>query len=166
MNFAQNRARKRRRAHGVKVGYQYVHSAVDDHTRLAYSEVLPDETAASAIAFWTRAHAFFAAYGITVERLLTDNGACYRARAFGALHDLGITHKRTRAYRPQTNGKVERFHHTLLCEWAYVRPYASSRARTKALTRWLHHYNHHRSHTALGGLAPVTRVTNLPAQHT
>ena len=109
-------------------GYGYLHTAVDDHSRLAYSEILDDETKETAAAFWHRAHAWFAAHGITVERVLTDNGSCYRSHAL-ARHpaELGITHKRTRPYRPQTNGKVERFNRTLLDEWAYARPYPPSR---------------------------------------
>jgi Transposase and inactivated derivatives len=148
-------------------GYGFIHSAVDDHSRLAYSEILPDETGPTAAAFWQRAQAFFAAYGITVRRVLTDNGACYRSRIWRAtLTEAGIAHKRTRPYRPQTNGKVERFHRTLLQEWAYARPYPSETARQRAFPRWLHIYNHHRPHTALGGKPPATRVTNLPGQHT
>lgn len=161
---ASRRAAARR--HRPRLGYDFVHSAVDDHSRLAYSEILSDETAASAVAFWTRAHAFFAAHGIHVERVLTDNGGCYRAREFGALlTSQQITHKRTRPYRPQTNGKVERFNRTLLAEWAYVRTYTNGSARRRALRTWLHRYNHHRCHTALGGQPPVSRVTNLPAHY-
>ena len=163
-----HRASRRAAARGgqVRIGYDYVHSAVDDHSRLAYAEIHPDETAASAAAFWTRAHAFFTAAGITVERVLTDNGACYRSRTFTALlADRAITHKRTRPYRPQTNGKVERFNRTLLSEWAYARTYTSGASRARALRTWLHRYNHHRSHTALGGRPPVSRVTNLPGHY-
>ena len=148
-------------------GYGFIHSAVDDHSRLAYSEILPDETGPTAAAFWQRAQAFFAGYGITVRRVLTDNGACYRSRIWHhTLAEAGIIHKRTRPYRPQTNGKVERFHRTLLLEWAYARPYPSETARRRAFPRWLHIYNHHRPHTALGGKPPATRVTNLPGHHT
>ena len=160
-----HRASRRVAARGgrVRIGYDYVHSAVDDHSRLAYSEILPDETAASAVSFWTRAQAFFTAHGITVHRVLTDNGSCYRSREFGALLvSQNIKHKRTRPYRPQTNGKVERFNRTLLAEWAYVRTYPCGASRTRALRTWLHRYNHHRCHTALGGQPPVSRVTNVP----
>jgi transposase InsO family protein len=142
------------------------HAAVDDHTRLAYAEIHPDETAAAAAAFWVRAVAWFAARGVTVQRVLTDNGACYRSDAWRALlARQGITHKRTRPYRPQTNGKVERFNRTLLTEWAYRRLYASEQARRAAFAPWLHWYNHHRPHTALGGHPPISRCTNLPEQY-
>ncbi len=149
------------------IGYSYIHSAVDDHSRLAYSEVLTDERKETAIAFWRRAQAFFASHGITVERVLTDNGSCYKSKLFTqALTAAGITHKRIRPYRPQTNGKVERFNRTLLDEWAYNRPYTSNTERTQALTGFLHTYNHHRSHTALGGKPPISRVNNAPGQYT
>ena len=155
----------RRNGHPV-IGYGYVHTAIDDHSRLAYSEVLHDEQASTAAAWWRRAVAWFADQGVTVERVLTDNGSCYRSRAWAtACADLGVRHKRTRAYRPQTNGKVERFHRTMLAEWAYVRVYTSERARVAALRRWLHTYNHHRNHTALGGQPPASRVTNLSGQY-
>jgi len=146
-------------------GYSFLHTALDDHSRLAYSELLADERKETAAAFWTRAHAYFASCGITVVRVLTDNGACYRSFDFrDAL--AGIVHKRTRPYRPATNGKVERFHRTLLEEWAYARPYASNAEREAAYHPWLHRYNHHRGHTALGGHPPATRVTNLSGQYT
>ena len=149
-----------------RVGYAYVHSAVDDHSRVAYSEVLNDETQLTASAFWTRACAWFAAHGISVQALLTDNGSAYRSRAFGqTCAQTGVRHHFTRPYRPQTNGKVERFNRTLLEEWAYVRVYHSEQARTAALARWLHTYNHHRDHTALGNKPPISRVTNLPESH-
>jgi transposase InsO family protein len=155
-------ATRRNKRHGV--GYAYLHTAIDDHSRLAYTEVLTDEKGATAAAFWRRAEAWFAAHGIVVERVLTDNGFCYRGQLFNEA--LGtIVHKYCRPYRPQTNGKVERFHRTLLEEWAYVRPYAYESARTRALATWLHRYNHHRVHTAIGG-PPISRVTNLPGGHT
>lgn len=162
------------RAHGrgqagrrQRVGYAYIHSAVDDRSRLAYSEVLDDERAPTVVAFWTRALDWFAVHGVRVQRVLTDNGPAYRSRAFAQLCvERGVRHRFTRPYRPQTNGKVERFNRTLLEEWAYVRVYRSEQARTEALAGWLHEYNHHRGHTALGGLPPVSRVTNLPAQYT
>jgi transposase InsO family protein len=156
---------ERKNSHPV-IGYGYIHTAIDDHSRLAYSEVLADEQGSTAAAFMTRALAFFADAGITVEAVLTDNGACYRSRAWTAVcAAAGITHRRTRPYRPQTNGKVERFNRTLLVEWAYARPYRSERARIKALRSWLHLYNHHRTHTALGGQPPASRVTNLSGQY-
>ena len=141
------------------IGYAFVHSAVDAYSRIAYSEVLNDEQGATAAAFWRRANAFFASLGIVVERILTDNGSCYRSREFGAA--LGdIVHSFTRPYRPQTNGKVERFNRTLLTEWAYARPWTSDGQRVRGLTTWLHRYNHHRHHTAIGG-SPMSRVSNL-----
>jgi transposase len=167
----RNRARTpgtSRGRHGdVNLGYGYIHSAVDDHSRLAYSEILTDEQGLTAVAFWQRAQAFFAAHGITVHRVLTDNGSCYRSRIWRkTLATAGIAHKRTRPYRPQTNGKVERFNRTLLTEWAYAKPYTGETARRRAFHTWLHIYNHHRPHTALGGRPPATRVTNLPGQDT
>ena len=145
-------------------GYTFLHTAIDDYSRLAYSEMLADERKETAAAFWIRANAYFASCGITVARVLTDNGSCYRSRLFAAAL-AGIAHKRTRPYRPQTNGKVERFHRTLLEEWAYARPYAGNAEREAAYPTWLHRYNHHRGHTALGGQPPASRVTNLTGQY-
>ena len=147
-----------------RVGYGFIHSAVDDHSRLAYSEILADETKESAAAFWERARTWFAEFGIEVQEVLTDNGSCYRSRLFDqALGD--ITHRRTRPYRPQTNGKVERFNRTMLEEWAYVTPYSSEAERRAALGHFLHLYNHHRSHTALRGKPPISRVDNLAGDY-
>jgi transposase InsO family protein len=155
-------ATRRNRRRGV--GYAYLHTALDDYTRLAYTEVLTDEKGATAAGFWRRAEAWFRARGIVIERVLSDNGFCYRGKLFNeALGD--IRHLYCRPYRPQTNGKVERFHRTLLEEWAYVRPYTCEAARTRVLASWLHRYNHHRVHTAVGG-PPISRVTNLPGEHT
>lgn len=149
------------------IGYSFVHTAIDDHCRLAYSEVLPDERKETAASFWERANIFFSEPGITVERVLTDNGSCYRSRLFAkALSAAGIVHKRTRPYRPQTNGKVERLNRTLLDEWAYVRPYSSNAERTAALVDFLHTHNYHRCHTALDGKPPITRVNNPAGQYT
>ena len=144
------------------VGYTYLHHAVDDHSRLAYSESLPDEKKETAAGFWERANAFFAEHGITVRRVLTDNGSCYRSHAFKAALGPEIAHKRTRPYRPQTNGKVERFNRTLAFEWAYARPYSSDAERAATYQDWLHHYNHHRPHSGIGGQSPIDRVHNLP----
>lgn len=157
------------RARRSNVGFDYVHSAVDDHSRLAYSEIHPDEKADTCAAFLRRPAAFFVASGIDrIERVLTDNAWPYR-KSFAwqqALADLGATGKLTRAYRPQTNGKVERFNRTLLDEWAYLRPYTSNTERTEALADFLHTYNHHRCHTALGGNPPISRVNNAAGQYT
>ncbi|SES21940.1 Transposase InsO and inactivated derivatives [Lentzea xinjiangensis] len=159
-------ARRRKVGGRPNLGYSYLHNAVDDHSRLAYSEILPDETKETAVAFWQRAQTFFHASGITVERVLTDNGSCYRSLLWrDTLADAGITHKRTRPYRPQTNGKVERFNRTLLDEWAYARPYRTETERREAFPRWLHTYNHHRGHTALKGQPPASRVPNLSGQY-
>ncbi len=150
----------------ARLGYSYLHNAVDDHSLLAYTEILTDETKTTAAAFWIRAAAWFRAQGIdTIARALTDNGSCYRSRDFtAALAATGTVHKRTRPYRPQTNAKVERFNRTLLDEWAYAQPYPSETARRAALPDWLHYYNHHRGHTAIGG-PPATRVPNLTGQN-
>jgi transposase InsO family protein len=148
-------------------GYAYLHNAVDDHSRLAYTEILTDEKKQTAVGFWARANAYFTSCGITVKRVLTDNGSCYRSRDFAdALHASQIAHKRTRPYRPQTNGKVERFNRTMLEEWAYARSYNSEAERAAAFPAWLHAYNHHRGHTALNGRPPASRVTNLSGQYT
>ncbi len=149
-----------------RIGYAHVHSAIDAYSRLAYSEVHNDETSVTNIGFWRRAKAFFESYGITIERVLTDNGSCYRSKDFAAeLLKDAIKHTFTKPYKPQTNGKVERFNRTLLNEWAYARPYRSEAARTRALDTWLHLYNHHRHHTAIGG-PPISRVNNLVGQNT
>jgi transposase InsO family protein len=150
----------------TKVGYAFVHTAIDSHTRLAYSEVLPDEKGITAVRFYQRASAWFAELGITIEVVQTDNGACYKSFAFrDAVHATGAHHHRLPPRRPQWNGKVERFNRTLLEEWAYVRVYRSDTARNTALDRWLHLYNHHRAHTALGGKPPISRINNAPGQH-
>jgi transposase InsO family protein len=143
------------------VGWEYVHIAVDDYSRLAYAEVLADEKATTAVGFLDRAVRFFGRHGIRVERVLTDNGSAYRAAVHAlACRRLKIRHLRTRPYRPQTNGKAERFIRTLLAGWAYGAVYRSSHERTAALDGWLWHYNHRRRHSALGHQAPITR-TNL-----
>ncbi|WP_443333887.1 IS481 family transposase [Streptomyces sp. TSRI0395] len=157
------------RATRSNVGFDYVHSAVDDHSRLACSEIHPDETATTCAGFLTRAAAFFHRQGIPrIERVLTDNARAYRKCLAwkNALADLGATGKLTRPYRPQTNGKVERLNGTLADEWAYQRPYTTNNERTAALTHSIHTYNHHRSHTALGGNPPITRVNNPAGQYT
>jgi transposase InsO family protein len=148
------------------VGFEYVHVCVDDYSRLAYAEVLPDEKTTTAIGFLRRAVAFYRRHGIRVERLLTDNGPAYVSALHAlACHSLGIRHRRTRPYRPQTNGKAERFIRTLLAGWAYGAVYGSSQQRTAALDGWLWHYNHRRRHSALGHQPPVNR-TNLLGSYT
>jgi transposase InsO family protein len=162
-----NRTFTDERGHRRKtVGYEYVHIAVDDYSRLAYAEVLADEKATTAAAFLRRAVRFYRRHGIRVERVLTDNGAAYVAVVHAlACRRLGIKHLRTRPYRPQTNGKAERFIRTLLNGWAHGAIYASSRERTAALDGWLWHYNHRRRHSALGHQAPISR-TNVPGSYT
>jgi transposase InsO family protein len=162
----RNPRRTRTDAAGVRRntrGWEAVHVAIDDATRLAYVEVLPDEKATTAIAFLRRAVTFFEQHGMLVERLPTDNGSPYRSTMHAiACRTLGIRHTRTRPYRPQTNGKAERFIRTLLGGWAYSGAvYASSAERTAALDGWLYHYNHHRRHSALGRQTPITRLNNL-----
>jgi transposase InsO family protein len=146
-------------------GYVYLHHAVDDHSRLAYSEQLSDERKETAAGFWLRAKAFFTAAGITVTAIMTDNGACYRSKAFAEALGDGIKHRRTRPYRPQTNGKVERFNRTLNSEWAYAQAYCSEEDRAATYADWLHSYNHHRPHTGIGGQVPAARVRNLPGNY-
>ena len=147
-----------------KIGYGFIHSAVDDHSRLAYSEILGDERKDTAAGFWNRAAAWFGDLGIQIEEVLTDNGGCYRSTPFAEA--LGeIKHRRTKPYRPQTNGKVERFNRTMLEEWAYIRPYASEAERVEAFSDFVHLYNHHRGHTALGGKSPISRVNDLPGHY-
>jgi transposase InsO family protein len=146
-------------------GYSFLHHAIDDYSRLAYSEILPDERKETAAAFWRRAKAFFATAGITITAVMTDNGACYRSHAFAAALGEGVKHRRTRPYRPQTNGKAERFNRTLASEWAYAQTYTSDTARAATYADWLHHYNHHRPHTGIDGLTPSARVHNLTGNY-
>jgi transposase InsO family protein len=164
---------RKRDAAGVdrqQTGWEYVHIAIDDCTRLAYAEVLADEQATTVVGFLRRAVAFFARHGITVQRLLTDNGPGYRSIIHAlACRTLGIRHLRTQAYRPQTNGKAERFIRTMLAGWAYGAIYRSSEDRTAALDGWLWHYNHRRRHSALGHKPPIARLSernNLPGTYT
>jgi transposase InsO family protein/transposase len=142
-----------------QLGWEYVHVAIDDCTRLAYAEVLPDEKTTTVIGFLGRAVAFYRRHGITVERLMTDNGSAYRSTLHAiACRSMGIRHLRTRPYRPQTNGKAERFIRTMLGGWAYGAIYRDSTDRTGALDGWLYHYNHHRRHAAIGRQAPINRL--------
>lgn len=150
-----------------QLGYAFVHTVIDDHSRVAYAEVHDDETAATAIAVLQRAVAWFAARGVTTRRVLSDNGSAYRSHAWrDSCAELGVVPKRTRPYRPQTNGKIERFHRTLADGWGYARCYTCEAERRDALTGWLHEYNHHRPHTACGNKPPITRLTNLSGQYT
>jgi transposase InsO family protein len=149
-----------------RIGIAFLHTVIDDHSRVAYAEICTDEKAVTAIAVLRRAVAWFTERGVTVERVLSDNGSAYRSYAWrDACTELHITPKRTRPYRPQTNGKIERFHRTLADGWAYAQFYESTQHRNAALPGWLHFYNHHRAHSALGGQPPVTRLTNLPGHH-
>ena len=148
------------------VGWEYVHIAVDDYSRLAYAEVLPDEKATTAAGFLRRAVRFYQRHGIKIERVLTDNGGAYTGTVHAiTCRRLGIKHLRSRPYRPQTNGKAERFIRTMLAGWAYGAIYGSSHERTRALDGWLWHYNHRRRHSALGHQPPITR-TNLLGSYT
>jgi transposase InsO family protein len=160
-----NPRRRRTDAAGVRrkvIGWQYVHVAIDDATRLAYAEVLPDERAQTAVGFPRRAVGFFRRHGIPVERVMTDNGSAYRStlHAF-ACRLLGLPHLRTRPYRPQTNGKAERLIRTMLAEWAYGPIYRTSRERSAALPGWLRRYNHRRPHAALNHNTPTARLADL-----
>jgi hypothetical protein len=146
-------------------GTAFVHTVIDDHSRVAYVEICGDEKASTAVAVLERAVVWFAKRGVIVERVLSDNGSCYRSFAWrDACAALGISAKRTRPYRPQTNGKIERFHRTLADGWAYARHYQSEAERRTALPTWLHFYNHHRIHSAIGG-TPTSRLNNLPGHH-
>jgi transposase InsO family protein len=159
------RTGERGNAYRPLIGTAFLHTVIDDHSRVAYVEICADEKAQTAIGVLQRAVAWFAERGVIVERVLSDNGSCYRSFAWrDACTALGITHKRTRPYRPQTNGKIERFHRTLADGWAYARLYRSETERRAALPGWIHFYNHHRIHSAIGG-APIGRLNNLPRHH-
>ena len=162
------RDRERRHEHDHVTQRPDEHTALDDRTRIVYSEILNDEQAMTAAAFWTRAAAWFATIGINCERVITDNGACYKSGLWHrACAETNTIVKKTRPRRPQTNGKVERYHRILLEEWAYIRPWTSERQRAIGYDHFIHFYNHHRPHGALGWATPVaTRGDNLPAEHT
>jgi transposase InsO family protein len=153
---------------GRGIGYEYVHSLLDDHSRVAYSQILEDETGETSARFLLEAASFFAGLGVTIQRVLTDNAKAYTDSVvfLETAADLGIRLKRTRPYRPQTNGKVERFHRTLKAEWAYRRAYGSNTERREAFEAWLGFYNHRRPHSALNGLAPMAvLVSNVHGNH-
>jgi len=166
-NRAATAGLNRSRYRDVLLGHAFVHTVIDDHSRVAYAEIHDDETAVTAIAVLRRAVSWFRVRGVVVERVLSDNGSCYRSRAWrDACAELRIQHKRTRPYRPQTNGKIERFHRTMAHEWAFARQYPNELTRRSALPAWLHTYNHHRQHSAIGRTPPITRLINLPGQYT
>jgi transposase InsO family protein len=149
-----------------QIGTAFVHTVLDDHSRVAYAEIHNDETAVTAIGVLRRAVAWYAKRGVNTRRVLSDNGSAYRSHAWrDACTELGITPKRTRPYRPQTNGKIERFHRTMTAGWAFRRLYLSESSRRRALPAWLHEYNHHRLHTAIGKAPPITRLTNVPGHY-
>ena len=148
------------------IGTCFLHTVIDDHSRVAYVEAREDETKETAAEVLRNAVAWFADRGVTVARVLSDNGSCYRSNLWSqTCNELGITPKRTRPYRPQTNGKIERFHRTLAEGWAFKKFYNSESARLAALPAWVHDYNHHRPHSAIGKTAPITRLTNLAGHH-
>jgi transposase InsO family protein len=159
--------RRKGQTRGPLLGTTFLHTVVDDHSRVAYAEICADEKAETAVGVLERAVEWFAERGVRIERVLSDNGSCYRSHAWrDACNALGIIHKRTRPYRPQTNGKCERFHRTLADGWAYARFYESDAERRSALPGWLHFYNHHRPHSSIGALPPVSRIeNNLPGHH-
>lgn len=166
---SEARAVARAKARGSRAGYVYLHSAIDGHTRLAYTEALENEQAATAIAFLDRARDWFAKHGITkTERIITDNGACYRAHAFTAALN-GAEHRRTKPYTPRHNGKIERYNRILTEEFLYARTWASETERADALTNWNRHYNYHRPHGAHDGKPPASatqsRVNNVLASY-
>ena len=156
----------RSRHYNALMRHGFIHVVLDDHSRLSYAEIHDDELGVTATAVLRRAVAWFAARGVTARRVLTDNGGCYRSRDWAsACAELGITAKRTRPYRPQTNGKVERFNRTMTSEWAFAQLFTSETDRRAAFPGWLHVYNHHRPHTGIGGHPPISRLTNLSGQY-
>jgi transposase InsO family protein len=148
------------------IGTCYLHTVIDDHSRVAYVEARDDETEQTATEVLRNAVAWFADRGVAVQRVLSDNGSCYKSNLWHqTCADLGVTPKKTRPYRPQTNGKIERFHRTLAEGWAFKKFYTSESARLAALPAWVHQYNHHRPHSAIGRAAPITRLDNLAGHH-
>jgi transposase InsO family protein len=168
---AQHKANDRAKAAGARAGYVYLHSAIDGFSRLAYTEHLPDETARTAIGFWARARAFFAVHGITrITRVVTDNGSCYRSKAFARATGHASRHQLIKPYTPKHNGKVERYNRILAEELLYARPFTSEAQRAAAVEVWNIHYNYHRPHTAAGNQPPAQRlglgVTNVVRSYT
>jgi transposase InsO family protein len=165
-NRAATPGKPRNQYRNPLIGTCYLHTVIDDHSRVAYVEAHNDETSQTAAAVLVRAVAWFAVRGVAVQRVLSDNGSCYRSHLWReTCAELGVTHKRTRPYRPQTNGKIERFHRTLAEGWAFKKFYSSESARLAALPAWVHEYNHHRPHSAIGKAAPITRLDNLAGHH-
>lgn len=157
-NHAGHRITGDRADRSRHVGWEFVHVCIDDASRIAYAEIRKDERKESAVAFLTAAVAYYAKLGITIERVMTDNGSCYRSRAFArACKRLGLKHIRTRPYTPKTNGKAERFIQTALREWAYAKAYQRSAQRGAELPFWIHHYNWHRPHGSIGAVPPISR---------
>src|SRR5579863_3575122 len=153
------RGQSNRRGRGEGLGWEFVHVCIDDASRIAFAQVMPDEKKESAIAFLNTAVAYYASLGVNIARVMTDNGSCYKAFDFrGACRDLGLKHIRTRPYTPKTNGKAERFIQSALREWAYAQPYTHSDRRTAELPRWLHRYNWHRPHGSLDAKPPISRL--------
>ena len=153
------RGQSRRRARGQGLGWEFAHVCIDDASRIAFAQVLPDEKKESAVAFLKAAVAYYQSLGVTIARVMTDNGSCYKAVAFrDACRDLGLRHIRTRPYTPKTNGKAERFIQTALREWAYAKAYTHSDRRTEELPLWLHRYNWHRPHGSLKAKTPISRL--------
>ncbi|WP_245651039.1 integrase core domain-containing protein, partial [Paramagnetospirillum marisnigri] len=144
---------------GSDIGWEFVHVCIDDASRVAFSKIMPDEKKESAVTFLGAALAYYASLGITVQRVMTDNGSCYRSKAFRkACADHGLKHVRTRPYTPKTNGKAERFIQTALREWAYAQAYENSARRAEELPHWLHRYNWHRPHGSLKAMTPISRL--------
>jgi transposase InsO family protein len=167
LNRTADGGRARSQHRNPLMRHGFIHVVLDDHSRLAYAEIHDDETGPTAATVLRRAVAWFADRGVTARRVITDNGGCYRSRDWAtACAQLGITVKKTRPYRPQTNGKVERFNRTMTSEWAFAQFFTSEAGRRAAFPDWLHSYNHHRPHTGIGGHPPITRLTNLPGQYT
>ena len=166
-NSAATPGKPKNKWHDPMMGYAFVDTVIDDHSRVAYAEIHDDETASTAAGVLSRAIQWLADRGVTVERVLSDNGSAYRSHLWrDTCEALTIKPKRTRPYRPQTNGKIERFHRTMADGWAYARCDRAEHERREALAAWLHHYNHHQPHTACANQPPFTRLINVPGQYT